>query len=95
MDKQLKKLSELILGTGVIIAVLGGCCIDSPEPYGTMALMVVVIGGAVAGLGYALMIYESTKKKDLSDFHQKDKLDGDITYISYDSNGKEVIVNEK
>lgn len=48
------RLSKVIMIIGIVIALLAMCCIDSPGIYGYLAGGVAILGGFIAGVGYAL-----------------------------------------
>lgn len=61
----MKRLSEIITVTGLSIAVLGACCVDSPGVYGYLAGVVCIPGGFTAGIGYAIRVLRERRKRDI------------------------------
>ena len=61
----MKRLSELITAAGLGIAILGGCCVDSPGIYGYAAGTVGILGGFVAGVGYTMMVLAECRKSNI------------------------------
>ena len=66
----MKRLSELITAAGLGIAILGACCMDSPGLYGYAAGTVGILGGFVAGMGYAMMVLAECRKSSILYFPQ-------------------------
>lgn len=81
----MKRLSEIITSVGLTIAVLGACCLDSPGIYGYAAGAVGILGGFVAGVGYAVRILGERREKDIFYFHQRDRLTVDVEWIELEA----------
>ena len=77
-------IGRAFIGIGLMISVLAGCCIDSPDPYGMMALIAVAVGGIVAGAGYGMMMVGKQDIKAFYSIHRKDRLDADVEFIELD-----------
>lgn len=78
----MKVISKAAISIGSIIAVLGACCIDSDGLYGYAAGAICVLGGFIAGTGYALgLLAERREVKSISEFRQKDRYDADLIFI--------------
>lgn len=76
---------RIFIAVGLMISVVSACLVDSPDPYGTLSLLLVAIGGVIAGAGYGIcMAYEKRKERTIHNFFllpREDKLDGDIEFI--------------
>lgn len=77
----MQTVGKAFIGIGLIIAVVSACCVDSVEPYGTIALIVVLLGGIIAGAGYGMMLADKPDTKAFYCIHRKDRLDADVEFI--------------
>lgn len=80
----MQKAGKAFIGIGLAVAVVAGCCVDSPGTYGTLALITVAVGGIVAGAGYGMTLIGKPDIKVFYSIHRKDKLDADVEYIDLD-----------
>ena len=60
----MKRLSKVIIAIGAIIALLAVCCLDSPGVYGYFSGAVAILGGFIAGAGYALYMLADRRRKN-------------------------------
>lgn len=90
----MRTIGNAFIGIGVLISVISACCVDSAEPYGTLALLTVAIGGVIAGVGYGIRILgERRKEQIVQNFYfypRKDRLDADIEIIAPEMDAKEI-----
>lgn len=77
----MKVLSNAAIPIGFAIAALGACCVDSPGAYGYIAGAACIVGGVIAGTGYALGLRGEQRERSLDQFRQVDRLDGDVEFI--------------
>lgn len=77
----MKIISNAATLIGLVIAILGACCLDSPGAYGYIAGAACIVGGIIAGTGYALRLRGERRERRLDQFHQVDRLDGDAEWI--------------
>lgn len=68
----MKILSNSLIISGLAIAVLGACCMDSPGAYGYIAGAACILGGLIAGTGYAIRTRRGRRDCSLEQFHQSD-----------------------
>lgn len=81
----MKQLSEIITAIGFVVAVLGACCLDSPGIYGYAAGVVGILGGFVAGIGYAVRILAESRKSNMLYFPQLKEPVEDVTWIELEA----------
>ena len=85
----MKVVSNIIIAIGAVISILSACCVDSPGAYGYAAGIACILGGFVAGAGYAVrMLDERRKEKRKAYFyeiHRKDRLDADVEFIDLEA----------
>lgn len=74
----MKQLANTAIIIGLITTALGACCVDSPGAYSYIAGAACIVGGIIAGAGYAA---RSRRDYGLGQFHQADRLDGDVEFI--------------
>lgn len=78
----MRVISKAVISIGLMIAVLGACCIDSTGLYGYVAGIICILGGFIAGTGYALwLLVEKRDVKSIGEFHQTDRYDADLIFI--------------
>lgn len=82
--RKLQRVGKVFIGIGLTVAVVAGCCVDSAEPFGKMALLAVLIGGIVAGIGYGMTVLGKPDVNAFFVIHRKDKLDADVEFIDLD-----------
>lgn len=79
----MKLLSEIIMAIGIFISMLAMCALDSPGAYMYYAGAVCILGlvATVTGYWIRLLVKQRRRKWSLCDFHQADRLDGDVVWI--------------
>ncbi len=77
-------VGKAFIGIGLAVAVVAGCCVDSPGIYGTLALIAVLVGGIIAGAGYGMTLLGNPDIKAFYSIHRKDRLDADVEFIELD-----------
>lgn len=77
----MQTIGKAFIGIGLVISVISACCIDSADPYGTIALLVVLLGGIIAGAGYGMTMSDKPDIKAFYSIHRKDRLDADVEFI--------------
>lgn len=80
----MQRVGKVFIGIGLSLAVVAGCCIDSVYPFGMLALVAVVIGGVVAGIGYTMIVLGKPDIKAFYVIKRKDRLDADVEFIDID-----------
>lgn len=89
MTLYMKRISEAVTAIGSMIAVVSVCCLDSPGAYGCFAGLVCILGGFIAGTGYAIKVLGEYRKAKHSfcRFLRQDRLDTDVECIEEQKNG--------
>lgn len=78
----MRVISKIAISIGLMIAALGACCIDSTGLYGYAAGVICILGGFIAGTGYAVeLLVEKRDVKSIGEFHQTDRYDADLIFI--------------
>lgn len=80
----MQTVGKAFIGIGLVISVVSACCVDSVDPYGTLALVAVIIGGIIAGAGYGMTLLGKLDIKAFYSIHRKDRLDADVEFIELD-----------
>ena len=84
----MKQISKIIMAIGVMIAVIGGCGLDSEGQVYLMMIFTIFLGIFIALVGWLMLtLAEQMQKKRDSQFyiiHQRDRLDVDVEFIDLD-----------
>lgn len=85
----MESVSKAIECIGGCIVAIGMCGLNSEGNGFWYAFLICVMGFFIALCGWVFDRL-TDRKPDITEFHQRDKLDSDIEYFTYDCQGREV-----
>ena len=84
----MKQISKAIMAVGVMIAVVGGCGLDSEGQAYLMMVSAIILGIIIALVGRMMLaLAEQMQEKRRKQFyiaHHRDRLDADVEIIDLD-----------